>query len=34
MSAAIDPLQALSYSVFSELMGQLKAMAPIMVRYV
>lgn len=28
--AAVDPLQALAFPAFSELMGQLKAMAPIM----
>ena len=33
-NAAVDPLQALSYPAFSELMGQLKAMAPIVGRYV
>jgi 3-deoxy-7-phosphoheptulonate synthase len=31
-NAAVDPLQALSYSAFAELMGQLKAMAPIVGR--
>lgn len=31
-NAAVDPLQALSYTAFSELMGQLKAMAPIVGR--
>lgn len=33
-NAAVDPLQALSYTAFDELMGQLKAMAPIVERYV
>jgi 3-deoxy-7-phosphoheptulonate synthase len=32
--AAVDPLQALSYSVFHDLMEQLKKMAPIMDRSV
>ena len=31
-NAAVDPLQALSYPAFAELMGQLKAMAPIVGR--
>ena len=33
-NASVDPLQALSYPAFSELMGQLKAMAPIVGRHV
>jgi hypothetical protein len=33
MNGAVDPLQALSYPAFSVLMGQLKAMAPIVGRY-
>ena len=33
-NAAVDPLQALSYPAFAELMGQLKAMAPIVGRHI